>query len=156
MSGFLSVLFIAGILYTLYGINVGLRLNTAQIPAAESWLARVPFGLYFGWITVATIANVCVWLVSSGWNGWGISGPFWAQILIAVGLAIGLFVFSRLRSFSYLLVFVWAYSAIAAGQQGNGSVSLVAIIGAIIAGAVLLFSFFQRPKSPSHSTPSFS
>ncbi|MFD1142118.1 tryptophan-rich sensory protein [Larkinella insperata] len=153
---FVSVLFIAGLLYTLYGINLGLRLNVGQIPAAEKWLARVPFGLYFGWVTVATIANVCVWLQSSGWNGWGISGPVWAQIMIVVGLVIGLYVFSRIRSFSYLTVFVWAYSAIAAGQQGNGSVSFVAVFGAIVAAAVLLFSFFQRPKSPSHPTPTFS
>lgn len=152
---FVSVLFISGILYTLYGINLGLRLNTPEVPAAEKWLARVPFGLYFGWVTVATIANICVWLESSNWNGWGISGPVWAQILIAIGLAIGLFVFNRMRIFSYLLVFVWAYAAITVGQQGNGSVSLVATIGAIIAAIVWIISFFQRPKSPSHPAPSF-
>ncbi|GAB3910341.1 tryptophan-rich sensory protein [Larkinella knui] len=152
---FVSVLFIAGILYTLYGINVGLRLKAPEVPAVEKWLARVPYGLYFGWVTVATIANVCVWLKSTNWNGWGISGPVWAQILIVVGLAIGLFVFNRMRIFSYLLVFVWAFSAIAVGQQGNGSVSLVAAAGASIAAIVWLFSYFQRPKSPSHPAPSF-
>ncbi|MGA0557415.1 tryptophan-rich sensory protein [Larkinella sp. VNQ87] len=152
---FVSVLFIAGILYTLFGINLGLRLNVPNIPTAEQWLARVPFGLYFGWVTVATIANICVWLESTGWIGWGISGPVWAQILIIAGLTIGLFVFSRIRSFSYLLVFVWAYAAIAAGQEGNGSVPLVATIAASIAAIVWLLSYFQRPKSPSHPTPSF-
>ena len=148
-----SVLFIFGLLYTLYGINFGLRLNAPAIPTAEQWLARVPFGLYFGWVTVATIADICVWLRSTDWNGGGISGILWAEILIAVGLAIGLYVFSRLRSFSYLLVFVWAYAAIAVGQQGNGSVSIVAIIGAAIAGLVWLLGFFQRPPSsqPVHS-----
>ncbi|GAB3251303.1 tryptophan-rich sensory protein [Larkinella harenae] len=152
---FVSVLFIIGILYTLYGINFGLRLNAPEVPTAESWLARVPFGLYFGWVTVATIANICVWLESSGWNGWGISGPVWAQILIGTGLAIGLFVFYRMRSFSYLLVFIWAYAAIAAGQQGNGSVPLVAIVGAVVAAIVWIIRFFQRPHSPSHPAPSF-
>jgi hypothetical protein len=148
---FVSVLFISGILFTLYGINFGLRLNAADVPTAEKWLVRVPFGLYFGWVTVATIANICVWLKSTGWDGGGLGGPVWAQMLVAVGLAVGLFVFSRLRSFSYLLVFVWAFAAIAAGQQGNGSVPLVAGIGAGIAALVWLVSIFQRPKTPAHS-----
>ncbi|WP_128548213.1 tryptophan-rich sensory protein [Larkinella soli] len=143
-----SVLFILGILYTLYGINMGLRVRSSYIPTVEKWVARVPFGLYFGWVTVATIANICVWLESTGWNGWGLSGPVWAQILIAVGLAIGLYVFSRLRSFSYLLVFVWAYAAIAVGQQGNGSVSVVATVGAVLAAVVWLLAWFRGQTHP--------
>ena len=38
-------------------------------------LARVPMGLLFGWFSVATIANTCVWLVARGWRGGGWGRP---------------------------------------------------------------------------------
>lgn len=151
-----SVLIILGMLFTALGINLGLRLgarNTPQeealirkVPATETWLARVPFSLYFGWLTVATIANIAVWLLALGWGGWGLSAQVWSEVMMVAGLMIGIFTFTRIRSYAYLLVFVWAYAAIAVGQQGNGSVPLVAGAGAVMAGAVLVMALIWRPR----------
>jgi L-cystine uptake protein TcyP (sodium:dicarboxylate symporter family) len=41
---------------------------------------RLPFSVYFGWITVATIANFTVRLVSFNWNGFGIAPAGWAVL----------------------------------------------------------------------------
>lgn len=38
----------------------------ADLSPRERLLVRLPFSVYFGWITVATIANITVWLVSVG------------------------------------------------------------------------------------------
>lgn len=155
-----SVLIILSMLFTAFGINLGLRLHkplepelahhrVSDVPAAEKWIARAPFGLYFGWLTVASIANVSVWLTAIGWDGWGLDTQLWAQLLIVIGLFIGLFTFNRLRSFSYLIVFVWAFSAIAVEQQGNGSVSLVAGAAAVVAAIVWLVSLFRQSRVPA-------
>lgn len=35
------------------------------------WFVRLPFSVYAGWITVATVANTTAWLVHMQWSGWG-------------------------------------------------------------------------------------
>lgn len=73
---------------------------------------RLPFSVYFGWITVATIANITVWLVSTGWDGFGIPAPIWTVVIIAVGALIGGTVIIRDRDLAYGLVLIWAYLGI--------------------------------------------
>ncbi|WP_234735085.1 tryptophan-rich sensory protein [Tellurirhabdus bombi] len=158
-----SVLIIFGMVLTALGINLGLRLGARETPqdealikevsTAEKWLARVPFAIYFGWLTVASIANVSVWLLANGWSGWGLDTQTWSEIMMVGGLMIGLFTFIRIRSYAYLLVFTWAYIAIAVEQQPNGSVPHVAIAGAAIAAVVALIAFLRgNPRTDTTYT----
>jgi hypothetical protein len=72
----------------------------------------LPFNVYFGWITVATIANITVFLVSIGWNGFGIANYIWMNIILIVGALIGILRMRKDKSIVYGLVLVWAYSGI--------------------------------------------
>jgi hypothetical protein len=74
--------------------------------------ARVPFSVYFGWITIATIANVTAFLVQIGWDGFGISESLWTIIVLLVGLIIGGTTIWRLQNRAYGAVLVWAYLGI--------------------------------------------
>ena len=47
----------------------------ADLNPRDRIFIRLPFSVYFGWITVATIANITVWLVSIGWGGGGTRNP---------------------------------------------------------------------------------
>ena len=60
-----------------------------ELSTRDRLLVRLPFSVYFGWVTVATIANITVWLVSIDWDGFGLSEPAWAVLIIAVGAVIG-------------------------------------------------------------------
>ena len=84
----------------------------AELTGRERVFVRLPFSVYFGWITVATIANITVWLVSIGWDGFGIAESTWAVAIIAVGAVIGTAVILRDRDVAYGLVLVWAYLGI--------------------------------------------
>lgn len=106
----LSVIFMLGLLWTLIRIAETLRTNTFN--RRQTWLVRVPFSVYFGWITVATIANITIFLVSIGWNGFGFSDSFWTIIVLLVGAMIGVWRMLRDRFFAYGLVLIWAYGAI--------------------------------------------
>ncbi len=106
----LSVLLIATLLYYLIRIN-SLLLKDAM-NAKENWLVKVPFGVYAGWITVATIANVTTWLVSIGWDGGGLSQGFWTVALLIVGAVIAIATMTRYASWAYGAVVVWAYAGI--------------------------------------------
>jgi hypothetical protein len=83
------------------------KLNTK-----EKIFVKLPFSIYFGWITVATIANVTTLLVSFGWNGFGVSDAIWAAIIISVGAIIGILTILRNKDYAYGLVIIWAYSGI--------------------------------------------
>lgn len=106
----ISTLLIIGILVLIAMIVVTLR--DASLTTREHWLVRVPFSVYFGWITVATVANITVWLVSVGWDGFGIQSEVWAVIIIAVAAAIGTLTMLRHRDIAYGLVLLWAFAGI--------------------------------------------
>lgn len=93
-------------------ILINQLLSKETLTTTEKMLVRLPFSVYFGWITVATIANATTLLVSTGFDGLGISEPVWTVIMIAAGAAIGIAVMLRNRDLAYGLVIVWAYAGI--------------------------------------------
>ena len=78
----------------------------------EKIFVKLPFSIYFGWITVATIANLTTLLVSVGWNGFGLSQTVWAVAIIAIGAIIGIITILRNKDYAYGLVILWAYAGI--------------------------------------------
>jgi len=123
--------------------------ESAASPAA-TWLARIPFSIYFGWLTVATILNVAVFLKATDFSLMGLSEQTWAIAILIVGLVVGAIVFNRFRSVAYILVFAWAYAAIAIEQQGVGQIPLIAGAGAIVAVVLAIIGLISR-KTPSYS-----
>jgi hypothetical protein len=97
-----------GILFCLIKINLLIRENKSK----EFFFLSLPFSIYFGWITVATIANITALLVSVGWNGFGISKSIWTIAILLVGSIIGILTSVRNRDIAYILVFAWAYFGI--------------------------------------------
>ena len=102
----LSMLLMALLLVFL--ILIALTLREVAFSPRETVFIRLPFSVYFGWITVATIANMTVLLVSLGWNGFGVSPELWTAAILAVGVVIGTVTMLRLRDPFYGLVFLWA------------------------------------------------
>lgn len=110
----------------------------------ETWLARVPFLLYFGWLTVATILNIAVYLKASHFPLSGLSESMWADAILVVGLVVGTYLFNRYRSVAYILVFAWAYAAIAVKQQADSGVLIVAGAGAVVAVGLAIAGLVSR------------
>ena len=106
----LSVFLMVGILATLAKIVVELR--DVQLHGVEYVMAKLPFSVYFGWITVATVANITTFLVSIKWDGFGIRDGVWTVAILLIAAAIGLVTALRNRDVAYLAVFVWAYAGI--------------------------------------------
>lgn len=106
----LSVLLMLGILGTL--IVIAEKLRASKLTKKEKWLVQIPFSVYFGWITVATIANITVLLVALNWNGFGIAASTWMVVVLLVGALIGILRMLRDSVAAYGLVLVWAYYGI--------------------------------------------
>ena len=92
----------------------------------------MPFSVYLGWITIASIANVAVFLVSENWDSFGISAETWATLIIIVALVITLIVIATRRDIAYSLVIVWALIGIAVKQSGNQNIVTLTEASAII------------------------
>lgn len=106
----LSVVLMIVILVCLILINQ--LTHKERMSTRDQVFITLPFSVYFGWITVATIANVTTLLVSLGWDGFGISEPVWTAVVIVVGLLIGGANMLLNRDIAYGLVLVWAYFGI--------------------------------------------
>ncbi len=93
-------------------ILIASRLSQEEFTLKEKAFIAVPFSVYFGWITVATIANVTILLVSIGWDGFGLAEATWTVIILITGLIIGIARMLKDSSAAYGLVFIWAYTGI--------------------------------------------
>ncbi|MBN1177676.1 MAG: tryptophan-rich sensory protein [Anaerolineae bacterium] len=129
------------LLGTLIFIYLRLEIGCGRVSAAETWLARVPFSLYLGWITVATIANVTQLLYYLGWGGWGIAPEVWAVIMLVVGSAVAGLVALTRGDVAYMLVIVWAFVGIAVKHAGTPLVSATAWAMAGVAVVMLAAGF---------------
>lgn len=137
-----AMLALLGLLIAIY---LRLGIGREVVPAAERWLVRVPFSIYLGWVTVATVANVTSLLDYLNWGGWGISEEIWAVIMLAAATAIAWAVGLTRGDIAYLLVIVWAFAGIAVKHSGTplvaiaawvttGLAALAVIVGPIVRG----------------------
>jgi hypothetical protein len=138
----LSMIFMTFLLICLKDIVT--LINEQSLSLREKLLIRLPFSVYFAWITVATIANATVLLVSLGWSGWGLTDATWTIIILAAGALIGTATTLRFKDIAYVLVLIWAYAGIllkhtsASGfaNQFPGVIVAVSICLAIFVAAV--------------------
>lgn len=106
----LSVLIMLTLL--LFLIKIADGVNKAKFSVTDTLCIRLPFSVYFGWITVATIANITVFLVSIGWKGFGLAEAVWAVIILLVGAGIGTLRMLKDKNIYFGSVLVWAYGGI--------------------------------------------
>jgi hypothetical protein len=80
------------------------------------FLIKTPFSIYLGWISVATIANITVFLVYVKWNGFGIDPIYWTILMIAIAIVLGIYFIVYFKNIAHPLVLVWALWGIKAAQ----------------------------------------
>ena len=70
-------------------------------------LLRSSVELTLGWINIATVANITVWLVSLGFTGWWIPEYYWAIGVLWLALLLTTYYQCRYRTYIISLVFLW-------------------------------------------------
>ena len=131
-------------------IVVYLRLGIGQtkVSNGEIWAVRIPFSIYLGWITVATVADISdvLWYVK--WNQFGINAATWMVIILGAVLIIaGLMNFLR-RDVAYALVILWALAGIAARFPQAGIVTIATWVTFGLVAASLIAAFLVK-KNPA-------
>jgi hypothetical protein len=144
----LSLVIMLGLLVSLLVIYLRLQIGIRPVSTREKWLVNIPFSIYLGWISVATIANFSVVLYNAGWNGFGFPAA-WTILVLAVGVVLGAAMVFLRNEVAYPAVLVWAFAGIWQKQStANASVALVAALAALIVLAILLYKRFVKNSRP--------
>jgi hypothetical protein len=143
------------LLASLIVIYLRLDVGRVKVAGAERWLVDLPFSIYLGWVTVATIANVTSLLDFLGWSGWGIPPQVWAVIMLCAGVVIaGAMAWNR-GDIAYLLVIIWAYVGIAVKHANVPLVSITAWVCTALVAIMALLAALGKVGPPLRMRSSF-
>lgn len=137
----MSLILMVGLLVSLIWINIFIK----DLPHG---IFKAAFGVYLGWICIATIANVTALLVSYGWSGSGISEQTWTIIMITVGALLVAITTWRLDNPYIGLAVVWAFAGIMIKRQVDYRAIFITAAMAMAVVAVLLLIIFFRKRLP--------
>jgi len=123
-----------------------LRMGICQVrvSSAEKWAAHVPFSIYLGWITVATVANVTSLLYYLEWDAFGIAAEVWMWIVLAAVLVIAVLMNFTRRDVAYATVILWALAGISVKHAGVPEVAVATWITFALVGLTLVLAFFMH------------
>lgn len=131
------------LLATLALLNTKLKTTATS---GEYWFAKFPFGLYFGWVTAATILNATIALVYLGVKVSDSMAMWLGAGLILIAAALGVIIRIKLTNYFYPLAIAWALTAIAVKQSGQTLIVATAAV-AVIACLIASISFVMNMPS---------
>lgn len=96
------------------------------------WIT-IPFSLFLGWISVASIANVSLLLISLRWRGGSLGEATWTSVMISAAFLLAVVISISFKDFLYPLVVAWACIAIwVSSKDVSNTVALVALVIGIV------------------------
>jgi hypothetical protein len=116
----------------------------ANPSALERWAVRAPLGLYLGWVSVATIANISAALYAAKWSGFGIPAEWWGVVVLVVGAALAVLGLLREGDGVFAGVFVWAFAGIAVATSSSLVQITAAALAVVIAVGIVVSAVARR------------
>ena len=145
----IAMLALLGLLIAIY---LRLGTNITPVSTAETWAVRVPFSIYLGWITVATVANVTQLLYYLNWDGFGIRPEIWMMIVLAAVYAIAALVSLRRRDVAFVAVILWALAGISLKHADVPAVAIPTwITFGLVALTLIIALIVKRPGQKKES-----
>ncbi|WP_043501698.1 TspO/MBR family protein [Georgenia sp. SUBG003] len=146
-----SVLVIGVLLAVLARIFVHLVRVRGDGPL-EALVVDGTLGLYLGWVSVATCANVAAALVAAGFDGLGLAPEVWSAVVLAVVAAIGvaLAVLGRGRLAPAVTIvwgLAWIAVARATGEPHSVPTAVAAVTAAVVVAAATVWLRLARGRS---------
>lgn len=129
----LSLVVMLVILATLILIYRALIASIDTAPFVEHLVLYLPFSLYTGWITLATIANASALQIGNGWDNVWLTAVQWTLLKLAIAGAIGAIMILRHRDVPFALVVAWAAYGISVMQSATPEVAGAAMTLSLLA-----------------------
>lgn len=156
----LSLIAILVLFFSLLMIYQRLEIGLKKTEKMDKIFVYLPFSVYFGWITVATIANITAFLVDINWDGFGISQVAWTILILVTVVLITIIVLIKRKDIAYSLVIIWALfgiylkrvepDTIFGVQKEIAYASILGIIAILLAIIVLIlyrYSVFDKKST---------
>lgn len=105
-----SEIFMIGLWIVLFKIVKEIRKN--KLKRLQYLYLKFPFSIYFGWITIALVANTVVMLVSLDFGFFGIPEVDWVRYIIIIGAIFATIIAYINKDLAYSLVPIWGYMGI--------------------------------------------
>jgi hypothetical protein len=118
-----------------------------KIHTGKRFLLPLTFGIYTGWLFIATVVNAAAWLVKLQWNGFGIPDVIWAIVILIIAVLLIFLVQKRNRNAVFPLPVAWAYLGIyqslrALEVGGDVIVQIVALAGMVVLIGLAAIQFY--------------
>ena len=143
----LSTLFILAFVITLSLICLKLR----KIQVGKRFLLPLTFGLYTGWLFIATVVNIAAALVKLKWDGFGIANETWAIIMLVIAVILVFIVLKRIRNAAFPLPIAWAYLGVyqflkaPQGFKGEfGLLQITSLVGMVVLIGIAAIQLYQN------------
>ncbi|MDK2942618.1 MAG: translocator protein [Acetobacterium sp.] len=141
-SSILNMLWIICFSFTFIGLSVIVILafsitlslilkEITKIQTGNHWLIPAAFGMYTGWLLIASVVNTAAWLVKIQWQGFGILPEYWGIIMIMVAVALTVVVTLTTTNALVPIPVAWGYfgiyQSLMAMNGGQGTHQFLAI-----------------------------
>lgn len=162
LSCFLNAIWIVSFSYNLIGwstlfiftfliVMVLIVKKIGKIQSGRHWLLPITFGLYSGWLFIATVVNIAAWLVKIEWNGFGIADQTWSILILFIAVGLTFIVMSSTENALFPIPIAWAYFGIynnlfsPEGYQGEYTIlQYVALIGIVLLIGIAAIQFYKN------------
>jgi hypothetical protein len=146
----ISVIIILLLLLSLIVLTVRLKLEIWDAPVRIIALVWWPICIYLGWVIVATVANIAIYLKSIDWTMLGISEVTWAIVMLIIAAMIYIFLIFKRNLREAAGVGIWAFVAIVVKQwDANREIAVTAIVlSAILFLLIAYHGYKNRDTSP--------
>ncbi len=145
----LTIIAMLVLLLSLIIAYLKLGIRRIQVSAAEKWLVHLPFSIYLGWITVATVANATSLLDYLKWDRFGLSSETWMWIILAAVLIIAVLMNFTRRDIAYALVILWALAGISVKHAAVAAVAIPTWVVFGLVAVTLVLALAIRPRAKS-------
>lgn len=131
-----------GLLIKIYQMNKHATILSKK--RQNQLFVQLPFSVYLGWISVATIANVSVALVANNWGGWGIAPEVWTAVMIIVVTGLTGIMLLKENDYAYYVVIVWAFLGILIKHPSVQIIAVTIIIGLTVLSLLSGVTYYRH------------
>ena len=127
-------------------IRIYLSINSNSWTQYSVLKVKLPFSVYLGWISVATVANVAAVLVYLDWGRWGLSEVFWTVLILIFITVLTIVFVLKNKDIAYGLVITWSLAGIIVKRLMTEPVERFIIITAMAGILLILISIIKIIK----------
>jgi hypothetical protein len=138
-----SVIVLLLLLVDLILIYLRLGIGAKEVTTTERIAVHLPFSVYLGWISLASIASVASALNVLSPNIPVTMQAYGAAFMLVVALILSILMIYQRKDYAFGLVVIWASIGIAIKQMEMIAIYSAAVMAAVVVAAAIIIVFFR-------------